>query len=282
MVERLVDAASCRLGIAPDDLRRRNYLPRSDMPYTAPTGLSFETADFERNMDDAMRLADWDGHDRRRAEARARGRLRGIGMASYVESCGGGGMDDEEAAIVFEADGRIAVHVGTQDSGQGHGTAFAQIVAERLGADFASIRMVQGDTDVIGFGRGTVGSRSLALCGSAIAVAADRIVAKATGISAQMLEAAGVDIEFADGVFSVAGTDRRVMLTDVAAAAREPAAAAEAGVEPGHDERVRYTAEAATLPNGCHVCEVEVEPETGAVEIVRYTWSTTLAGSSTR
>ena len=269
IVERLVDAAARQLGIAPAELRRRNYVPRSAMPYAAVTGLTFEAADFARNMDDAMRHADWDGLAGRRADARDRGRLSGIGMSSYVESCGG--MDEEEATIVFEADGGIAIHVGTQTSGQGHDTVFPQIVEQRLGVAFENIRLVQGDTDLIPFGAGTFASRSLALCGSAIAVAADQVVAKGRAIAGQMLEAAEADIEFADGAFSIAGTDRRVTLAEVAVEARDPAVAKAAGVEPGLDERVRHAAGEATFPNGCHVCEVEIDPETGVVEIVGYT-----------
>jgi carbon-monoxide dehydrogenase large subunit len=269
VVERLVDAAARELGVEPAELRRRNYVPRSAMPYTTATGLSFDSADFAHNMDDVMRYAGWQGLAQRRDDARDRGRLRGIGMSSYFEACGGD--DEEEAAIVFEPDGGIAVHVGTQSSGQGHATAFAQIVEQRLGVAFESIRLVQGDTDVVPFGVGTVASRSLALCGSAIAVAADNVVAKATKIAAQLLEAAAVDITFADGVFTVAGTDRSVTLAELAAAANEPATAAAAGVEPGLDERVRYRAEASTFPSGCHVCEVEVDADTGTVEIVGYT-----------
>ena len=269
VVERLVDAAARELGVEPAELRRRNYVPQSAVPYTAATGLSIESADYARDMDDAMRHADWEGLVRRRADARARGRLRGIGMSSYVASSAG--ADEEEAAIVFENDGGIAVHVGTQSSGQGHDTAFVQIVEERLGVAFESVRLVQGDTDVIPFGVGTVASRSLALCGSAIAVAADKVVAKATKIAAQSLEAAVLDITFADGVFTVAGTDRSVTLAEVAAAAKEPVTAAAAGVEPGLDERVRYAADESTFPSGCHVCEVEIDAETGTIEIVGYT-----------
>ena len=268
-VERLVDTAARELGVEPDALRRRNHVPQSATPYTAATGLTFESADFARNMADAMQHAGWEGLAQRRADARDRGRLRGIGLSSYVESSGSG--DAEEAAIVFERDGGIAVHVGTQSSGQGHDTVFAQIVEERLGVAFEGIRLVQGDTDVIPFGVGTFASRSLALCGSAIALAADKVVAKATKIAAQRLEAASVDVTFADGVFTVSGTDRSVTLAEVAVAAREPATAAAAGVEPGLDERARYQADGSTFASGCHVCEVEIDAETGAVDVVGFT-----------
>ncbi|MFP6741354.1 MAG: xanthine dehydrogenase family protein molybdopterin-binding subunit, partial [Alphaproteobacteria bacterium] len=237
-IERLVDAAARDLAMDPSDLRRLNFVPLSAMPYTSATGFSFETADFARNMDDAKAAADWAGFSRRRDGSRGRGRLRGIGMAIYVESCGG--EDAEEAAIIFTADGAIEVHVGTQASGQGHETVFLQIVEERLGVEFGQIRLVQGDTDVIPNGVGTVGSRSLAVCGSAIAVAADQVIEKAKGIAAHVLETAEADLEFADGVFTVIGTDRTVTLMDVAVQSRDPAVAVAADTEPGLDQRVHH------------------------------------------
>jgi carbon-monoxide dehydrogenase large subunit len=268
-IERLVDAAARELAMDPSDLRRLNFVPLSAMPYTSATGFSFETADFASNMDDAKAAADWDGFNARRGASRDHGRLRGIGMSIYVETCGG--EDAEEAAIIFGADGAIEVHVGTQASGQGHETAFLQIVEERLGVEFGQIRLVQGDTDVIPRGVGTVGSRSLAVCGSAIAVTADKVIEKARAIAAHVLEAAEADLEFADGVFTVAGTDRTVTLMDVAVQSRDPAVAAAAGTEPGLDQRVHHTVAETTFPNGCHICEVEIDRDTGVVEIAHYT-----------
>ncbi len=268
-IERLVDAAARELAMDPFDLRRLNFVPSSAMPYTSATGFSFETADFASNMDDAKAAADWDGFSSRRGATRDQGRLRGIGMSIYVETCGG--EDAEEAAIIFTADGVIEVHVGTQASGQGHETAFLQIVEERLGVEFGQIRLVQGDTDVIPSGVGTVGSRSLAVCGSAIAVTADKVIEKARGIAAHVLEAAEADLEFADGVFTVVGTDRTVTLMDVAAQSRDPAVAAAAGTAPGLDQRVQHKVAETTFPNGCHICEVEIDRDTGVVEIARYT-----------
>ena len=268
-IERLVDAAARELAVAPAELRRRNCVSPSAMPYRSATGLSLDGIDFAQNMDDAMARAGWDGIAARRAEARARGRLRGIAMANYIELCAGG--DQEEAAIVFGEDGGVALHVGTQSSGQGHETAFAQIVEEHLGVPPEDVLLVQGDTDVIPFGVGTVGSRSLVLCGSAIALAADKVVEKGKAIAGQALEAAQADIEFVDGMFGVAGTDRRMTLSEVAGAAREPAVAEAAGIELGLDERVRFAASDNAISAGCHICEVEVDPETGVVAIAAYT-----------
>ncbi len=268
-IERLVEAAARQLAMDPAELRRLNFVPRSAMPYTSATGFSFETADFDSNMSDAMAAADWPGLKGRRQDASGRGRLRGIGMAVYVEACGG--EDAEEAGIFFEDDGVVSIQVGTQASGQGHDTVFAQIVEDRLGIAFDQLRLVQGDTDIIPSGVGTVGSRSLAVCGSAIAVAADKVIHKARTVAAHVLEAAETDIEFADGVFTVAGTDRRITLMDVAAQSRDPAVAEAADMEPGLDQRVHHKVPETTFPNGCHVCEVEIDCDTGVVEIAQYT-----------
>ena len=269
VVERLVDVAAREIGVEPAELRRRNYVLSSAMPYETALGLTIDNGDFERNMGDAMRLADWAGFPARRAEARARGRLRGIGMSSYLECCAGGGS--EEAEIRFEADGGITVLIGTQSNGQGHETTYAQLVEERLGVAFDGIRVVQGDTASIRYGEGTAGARSLAIGGSAIGGAAEKIVAKSKRIAAHLLEAAVADIEFDDGVFTVAGTDLSVAIGEVATTALDPKRAAAAGVEPGLDETERYFAQGSSFPNGCHICEVEIDEKTGAVEIVGYT-----------
>ena len=269
LVERLVDLAACELGLAPDELRRRNYVPPTSMPYRTALGLTFDHGDFARNMDDAMARAGWADFPARRAEARARSKLRGIGMANYVERCAGPGSEDAE--IRFEPDGGVVVLAGTQSNGQGHETAFAQIVADRLGVPFESIRVDQGDTDTIPFGGGTGGSRSLALGGSAVGVAADAVVAQGRRIAAHTLETAAVDLEFSDGVFTVAGTDRAVAIVDLAKASFDRATAAAAGVAPGLAEAGRADATAPTFPNGCHVCEVEIDEETGGVAVVAFT-----------
>ena len=269
VVERLVDLAAREIGIEPTELRRRNYVPSSAMPYETALGLTFDNGDFERNMGDAMRLADWADFPTRRAEAHARGRLRGIGMSSYLECCAGGGS--EEAEIRFEAGGGITVLIGTQSSGQGHETTYAQLVEERLGVAFDSIRVVQGDTTRIRYGEGTAGARSLVVGGSALSAAAEKIATKGKLIAAHLLEAAVTDIEFDDGVFTVGGTDLSVTIGEVAKSALDPKRAAAAGVKPGLNETERYFAQGSSFPNGCHICEVEIDEETGAVEIVGYT-----------
>jgi carbon-monoxide dehydrogenase large subunit len=269
LIERLVDVAALELGLAPAELRRRNYVSPSAMPYRTALGMTFDHGDFARNMDDAMARAGWADFPARRAEARARGKLRGIGLANYIERCGGPG--NEEAEIRFEPDGAVIVSVGTQSNGQGHETAYAQVVAERLGVPFESIRVAQGDTASIRRGEGTGGSRSLAIGGTAIGAAAARIIEQGKHIAAHLLETAAVDIEFSDGIFSVAGTDRAVPIVELAKASFDPSTAAAAGIKPGLDEFGRAQVKEPTYPNGCHVCEVEIDEETGLVSVVAYT-----------
>ncbi len=269
VIERLVEVAAREIGVEPAELRRRNYVPPSALPHETVLGMTFEACDFARNMDRAMELARWSGFPARRAQARAKGKLRGIGMSNYIERCAGAGS--EQAEIRFEADGGVTVFVGTQSNGQGHATAYAQLVEERLGVPFERVRVVQGDTASVRYGEGTGGSRSMALGGSAIAAAAAKIVATGKKMAGHLLETAAVDVEFADGVFTIAGTDRSVTLAEVARASLDAATAAAAGIEPGLGETDRYAAQAPTYPNGCHVCEVEIDAETGAVEVVAYT-----------
>ncbi len=269
LVERLVNRAAETLGIAPEELRRRNFVPADAMPYTTPTGLVYDSGDFAAILDGAMDRADWSGFPARREAARSRGRLAGIGMACYVEMTGGAPTEDAE--IVFNDDGSVSVMVGTMSNGQGHETAFAQLVAERLGVDFEKIEVVMGDTDRIKTGGGTGGSRSLHAEGGAIVVTADMIIDKGKAIAANVLEAAVTDIEFHEGRFGVAGTDIGIDILDLARAARDPGNLPE-GMEAGLDTTGRYATEGnKTYPNGCHICEVEVDPETGVTQVVRYT-----------
>ncbi len=273
VVERIVDAAARELGLSPAEIRRRNFIPPEAMPYTTALGETYDSGDFARVMEEAMRLADWDGFEGRRAAARATGnRRRGIGMSTYVEACGGGA--GESAEIRFEPDGTVTLLIGTQSSGQGHETAFAQLVAQELGLPLDRVRLVQGDTDRIAKGNGTDGSRSLPVGGNAVRAATERIIEKGKRIAAEIMEAAEADIEFADGVFTVAGTDRTVTLNAVAAAARERAGrigGAESETDSGLAERASYKPRATTYPNGCHIAELEVDIETGVAEVVAYT-----------
>lgn len=270
LIERLIDAAAQDLGIDRVELRRRNCIPPDAFPYASPTGLSYDSADFAMVMDEALKQSDWSGIEVRRAEAKQRRRLRGIGMANYIERCGGGAGLGEGARIRFEADGSVTVFSGSMANGQAHATAFSQIVNEWLGLPFEKITVVEGDTDLIATGTGTGGSWSIPMGGGAVCLAADKIIDKARRIAAHLLEAAEADLEFTDGAFTVAGTDLSTTLTDVARAAHDPANLPD-GMEPGLDEDARFTPDNFTFPYGCHICEVEVDPDTGDVEIVGYT-----------
>jgi len=266
-VERLVDHAARRLGVAGDELRRRNFIKPAAMPHTTPLGLTFDSGDFARNMADALAAADAAGFDARRETARARGRYRGLGYAVYIEQCGA--PPDEFAELRFDPSGTLTILMGTQSSGQGHQTAYAQLAAEWLGLALDRVRVLQGDTDAVGFGRGTGGSRSLPVGGAALAHAADKLIAKGRKIAAHLLEVDEADIAFADGEFAIAGTDRMVSIDAVARAAFNPGELPP-GLEAGFAETGHFTPPGPTFPNGCHVCEVEIDPETGHIEIVRY------------
>jgi aerobic carbon-monoxide dehydrogenase large subunit len=266
-LERLIDVAARRLGVMPQELRRRNLIKPEAMPYATPLGLVYDTGAFARNMDDALAAADAAGFPARRAAALARGRRRGLGEAVYIEQSGGG--PDEFAELRFDPGGTLTILMGTQSSGQGHHTAYAQLAAEHLGLPPDKVRVLQGDTNAVGFGRGTGGSRSLPVGGAALVNAADKLIAKGRRIAAHLLEAAEADLHFADGVFRISGTDREVGIEAVARAAFNPASLP-ADVEPGFAESGHFTPPASTFPNGCHVCEIEIEAETGHVDIVRY------------
>jgi carbon-monoxide dehydrogenase large subunit len=266
-LERLIDFAARRLGVAPDELRRRNFIQPAAMPYKTPLGLVYDSGDFGRNMADALAAADMAGFARRREEARARGRVRGEGYAVYIEQSGM--APDEFAELRFDPSGSLTLLMGTQASGQGHQTAYAQLAAERLGLPLDRIRVVQGDTDAVAFGHGTGGSRSLPVGGAALAHAADKLIAKGRHIAAHLLEAAEADVAFADGEFTIPGTDRRLGIEAVARAAFNPAQLPP-DMEPGFAESGHFLPPSPTFPNGCHFCEVEIDPETGHIEIPRY------------
>jgi carbon-monoxide dehydrogenase large subunit len=267
VLERLVDHAARKLGLSPEEIRKRNFIRPEQMPFTTALGLTYDSGDFARNLDDAMEAVDAAGFAARRTEAKKRGKLRGLGIATYIEQCGGG--FDEMAEIRFDPSGTATVIVGSQASGQGHQTAYAQIVADRLGLPFEKIRVHQGDSDVVSFGRGTGGSRSLPVGGVAVEHAAKKIIEKARKIAAHRLEAADADIEFRDGEFRIAGTDRRIDIVEVAKAAFNPLVLPP-GLEQGLDEKAHFMPSDSTYPNGTHVCEVEVDPDTGRTEILRF------------
>lgn len=258
VIERLVDFAAREIGMDPAALRRRNFIPPDAMPFKTGMKLVYDSGKFARNLDAALRMADRDGFAERKAASARNGRLRGLGHAYYVEACGFGVGD--AATVRIERDGGATVLVGNQSNGQGHETAYSQIVADRLGIDIGKIRVLQGDTDVIGRGSGTGGSRALAEGGVACLRATETVIEKGRQIAADKLEAAAADIEYDAGLFRVAGTDRVLTLAEAAAAAPEALSADD-----------QFKGEVPTFPNGCHVCEVEIERDTGRLAIVGYT-----------
>ncbi len=268
ILERLVDAAARETGLGPDEIRRRNFVPRSAMPYKTPMIVAYDSGDFAANLELALKHADWSGFAARRAEAARRGRRRGIGLAYYMEVTAN--MPAERADIRFLADGRVFMGVGSGPSGQGHETAFAQVLEDRLGVPFDAIDFVTGDTDRLTQGGGTGGAKSLMLAGTAILDAADKIIAKARRLAGHFLEVSERDIEFRDGVFTVAGTDRSIPLLELARRTREARNLPD-DLPKTLDEIGASTANQNTFPNGCHVCELEIDPDTGGVAVCRYT-----------
>jgi carbon-monoxide dehydrogenase large subunit len=268
LIERLVDDAARELGVDRVALRRKNMLPTTALPYQSPLGAAYDCGDFEKNLDLAIELADVQGFAARREASRRAGRLRGLGIINAIEQAGGTAQP-EYAEIRFNPAGSAMMLMGTKAQGQGHETMYKQILNERLGLDPKDVKFIDGDTDRVAFGMGTMGSRSMVLGGSALCLAADKVIAKGKRIAAHLLEAGNEDIEFADGTFRVAGTDRTVSIKQVAMAAFQPARLPP-GVEVGLFENATFVGSKETWPNGCHVCEVEVDPETGAVRLDRY------------
>jgi carbon-monoxide dehydrogenase large subunit len=266
LVERLVDAAARELKIDPIELRKRNMVPASAMPHTTPVGKSYDSGDFHKVLETAVQKIDYAGFAARRAEAAKRGKRRGLGIAYYIESTMGD--PSERAEIRFADDGFVDVYVGTQSTGQGHETAYVQLTTSRLGIDGEKIRVRQGDTDTIPMGGGTGGSRSLYSEGQAILMTTDTVINKGKEAAAEVLEAAPADIQFADGRFTIAGTDRSIDILSLAATQRRKAAAGQKAVILDAAEVAQINFH--TYPNGCHMAEVEVDPDTGAVQIVRY------------
>ncbi len=265
-MERLMDFAAAELGVDRVELRRKNFIRPDQMPFQTAAGELYDTGEFARVMDACLKKADWAGLPARRAQARAKGRLRGIGMCYYIESTMGD--PSEHATIEFGDDGIVSVMVGTQTNGQGHATAYTQVLHQRLNVPFEKIRIVQGDSDRIKAGGGTGGSRSLTAQGAAINGAADIVIERGKAFAAHLFETAAADIQFADGVFRVAGTDKAIEILELAGKARTLAPAV--GIEGGLDAEATTTLSAWTFPNGCHIAEVEVEPDTGVVRVVDY------------
>ena len=267
LIERIIEAAACELGIDPIDLRRRNIIPVGKMPYKTPLGPYYDCGEFAKNMDLALEASDYAGYPSRRDASRRNGLLRGVAVVNAIEQAAG--PTPEYAEIRFNPSGTAMMFLGTKTHGQGHETSFKQILHERLGIAPQDVQFIDGDTDRVAFGMGSNGSRSMVSGGSALTLAADKVIAKGKRIAAHLLEAAEADIAFADARFSVAGTDRGVTLKQVAVAAFQPARLP-SGVEPGLYENATYAPKRDTFPNGCHVAEVEIDPETEVVALLSY------------
>ena len=282
VVERLVENAARETGIDRLELRRRNFIAPDAFPYQTAVVLQYDSGNYAGTLDKALQVADYDGFAARKAESSSRGKLRGLGLSSYLEACGlapsnvagaiGAGIGlYESAEIRFSVTGAVTVLTGSHSHGQGHETTFAQIVADRLGISIENVDIVHGDTAQVQWGHGTYGSRSLAVGGSAIAVACDKAIEKGKKVAAHLLEASAADIEFKDGTFTVTGTDKTKSFGEVVGAAMVPHNFPLDEMEPGLDQRAFYDPKNFTFPFGCHICEVEVDSATGEVEVVAFT-----------
>jgi carbon-monoxide dehydrogenase large subunit len=267
-IERVIDVAARELGLDRVKLRRRNMIPTESLPYQTPLTFNYDSGEFEKNMTRVLKFANHANFEERRAATRSQGRLRGFGLANCVEMAGPGGVD-ETMEIRLHPDGTATVQVGTDAQGQGHETMYSQYVNEFLGLPLESIRIIASDTDIVARARGTFGSRSSCVGGAALKETADIIIEKGRRIAAHVLEAATDDIEFEDGMFRVAGTDREIGISDVARTAYR-IGALPAGMEPGLGALKTHIPPASTYPNGCHVCEVEIDPDTGMVDVKSY------------
>lgn len=260
LIEKLVDACARDMDLAADEIRRRNFIRPDQMPYRTQTGRLYDTGEFEGHMNQAMQRAEWTQFSARLEEAKARGKIRGIGMATYVEACAFAGS--EPAHVELNGDGTVTLKIGTQTNGQGHATAYAQLLAEKLDLAMGRIHVRQGDTDELKAGGGTGGSRSIPLGGVSTARAGEDLAEKIRRIAADELEASSADIELKDGIARIVGTDRTMDFAAIAKAAKKPDDLKGFG---------EFVQDEATYPNGTHICEVEIDPDTGTTEIVRYT-----------
>ena len=279
LLERTMDYAARQVGMDPAEFRRINFIPKDAFPYQTAVALQYDVGDYEAPLDRALEMINYKGFEKRRSEAAQRGKYRGIGLSSYIEACGiapsavvgalGGRVGLYESAVVrVDPTGTVSVFTGTHSHGQGHDTTFAQIVAEKLGIPIGNVDIVHGDTDRIPFGMGTYGSRSLAVGGTAISKALDKVIEKGKIIAAHMLEAADADLEFKDGKFTVAGTDKEKSFGEIALSAYVPHNFPHDRLEPGLEETAFYDPLNFTYPSGTHIAEVEIDPATGVVELV--------------
>ncbi|HLB97053.1 MAG TPA: molybdopterin cofactor-binding domain-containing protein, partial [Acetobacteraceae bacterium] len=281
LLERLVDAVAHDTGIDRVDLRRRNFIPNDAFPYQTPVALQYDSGNYTATLDGALKAADYAGFEARRKTAAGKGKLRGIGVSTYLEACGiapsavVGSLGAraglyEVANIKVHPTGSVTVYTGSHSHGQGHETTFAQLVASQLGVPMDQVDIVHGDTAKIPFGMGTYGSRSLAVGGSAMVKAMDKIITKGKKIAAHLMEASVDDIEFKDNKFTVAGTDKVKTLTDISLAAYVPHNYPIEELEPGLDETSFYDPKNFTFPGGCHVAEIEIDPDTGTISVENF------------
>jgi carbon-monoxide dehydrogenase large subunit len=267
VIERMVDLAADELGIDPTELRRRNYIPPEAMPFKTALTFTYDSGEFEKSMDMALALADVAGFESRRTQSRRSGKLRGIGISNTIERAAAGGF--EGAEIRFDRTGAATLIAGSVSQGQGHETIFKQIMCDLLGIDPAEVHYVQGDTDLVFTGEGTGGSRSATIGGAAVHLAAQRIADKGRAIAAHLLGLDAADVKLADGVLSSPRSNRTLTLEEVAKAALDPSRLPKE-MDVGLIATATYVAPVQNFPNGCHVCELEIDAETGAVEILRY------------
>jgi carbon-monoxide dehydrogenase large subunit len=267
LIERLIDKAARAMNIDRLTLRKRNLIPASAMPYKTPNGPIYDSGEFRKILDQAQSLADWNGFAKRRRASQRNGKLRGIGVGCFLEVAGG--ILDEVVDLRFDTDGKVALHTGAQAMGQGHLSTFVPLVARRLGIDPQFVRLVEGDSDLVPAGTPSVASRSIMMAGSATVVACDDAIEKGRRGAGHILEADVKDIEFAKGVFRVVGTDRAIPILELAARMRQPGMPDD--LTGGFDTVAKFVSPQMSFPNGCHICEVEVDPETGLVQVVGYT-----------
>jgi aerobic carbon-monoxide dehydrogenase large subunit len=266
-MERLIEHAARQIGMEPAEIRRRNLIPPAKLPYTTPTHWVYDSGEFARLMDKCIEFSDWKGYNARKRESQKNGKLRGRAVSFYIEF---GGIFNERMELKFDPSGALTIHGGTHSHGQGHATVFAQLAHELLGVDFEQIRYVQGDTAQVQIGRGTYGARSMVVGGNALKAAADVMIEKGKKMAAAMMEADAGDIEFKEGTFRVTGTDKQIKLVDVAKASYAPMGPLTNKFGIGLDAAGSFDPTPPSHPNGSHVVELEVDPETGQVTIDRF------------
>ena len=279
LLERTMDAAAREVGMDPTEFRRLNFIPKDAFPYQTQVALQYDTGDYEPQLDQAMEMIDYKNFENRRSEAAKRGMYRGIGVSTYIEACGiapsavAGALGSrvglyESASVRVDPTGTITVFTGAHSHGQGHATTFAQIVSEKLGVPLANVDLIHGDSEKNSFGMGTYGSRSLAVGGAALVKALDKVIEKSKKIAAHLMEASVEDVEFNEGKFAIAGTDKEKAFGEIALAAYVPHNYPHETLEPGLEESAFYDPLNFTYPSGAHIAEVEVDPATGVVEVV--------------